>query len=161
MSCQETYWCHTLIEQKQSRKNKKISPKTQTVVDCTFRVDVSQWWKAKFLNRVPTWNVFTQIKNDISKFWSSSFENAMISMINCFQYFCIRGTLKQFKDNLIVDRGTCLNKGNYYTFKCCSNVLDEIFCITDIYFLYIIITTRTNWKKTFGIMFKVFVILHT
>ena len=80
----------------------------------------------------------------VLEFGSSLFENAMISMINCFQYFCIKGTLKQFKDNLIVDRGTCLNKGNYYTFKCCSNVLDEIFCITDIYFLYIIITTRTN-----------------
>ena len=57
MSCQGTYWCHTLIEQKQSRKKQKNSPKTQTFVDCTFGVDVSQWWKAKFLNRVPTWNV--------------------------------------------------------------------------------------------------------
>lgn len=37
------------------KKKIKISPKT--FVDCTFRVDVSQWWKAKFLNRVPTWNV--------------------------------------------------------------------------------------------------------
>ena len=69
---------------------------------------------------------------------------------NFFQYFCIKGTLKQFKDNVIVDWGTCFYKSNH-----CSNVLDELFCITtDIYFLYIIITTRTNWKKAFGLCLK-------
>lgn len=152
MSCQGTYWCHTLIEQKQSRKNKNFSKNS----NCC-RLHISSGCLSMMKSKISEPCAYMKCvnkKNYISKFGSSWFENAMISMINCFQYFCIKGTLKQFKDNLIVDRGTCLNKGNYYTFKCCSNVLDEIFCITDIYFLYIIITTRTNWKKHFGLCLK-------
>jgi len=80
--------------------------------------------------------------NHVFKFGSHLFENAMISVINCFQYFCIKGTLKQLKDNVIVEQGTCLYKSNHYTLL--QNVFEEIFCIIDIYFLYIIITTRTN-----------------
>ena len=77
------------------------------------------------------------------------------SWLIVFQYFCIKGTLKQFKDNVIVEQGTCLYKSNHYPLNRRSHVLDEIFCITDIYFLYIIITTRTNWrKKAFGLCLK-------